>query len=346
MRIAAEGHRTATAPSRRPSEQRGHDHPRTTSTTSRADGRNTPGVDVPYGFDGAVTVTVGGRHDDARLRARAHRRRRKKRRSCSSRSAATFITSIAQRDLLRPRSGRQRGQRDRLDPDRFRQLWGFLGHEGSPFLRVSLLAAVALAGCTVQQTEAPPLTGSVRARADARRDGAARQHQPGRRIAVVDPGHRDRPGRQAADRACRCAWTWPSNGVAQDYGTLSARTRRDQRDGVATVVYTAPPSPAGGLFGTCQGLPGNCVQIVATASGTRLRRQRSPEMRDDPAGAAGRHSAACVDADRAVHVLTSRARGQCRSGVRRLGELFRAGGRARGLLTLEQCAHGVQLVLR
>jgi hypothetical protein len=26
----------------------------------RADGRNTPGVDVPYGFDGAATVTVGG----------------------------------------------------------------------------------------------------------------------------------------------------------------------------------------------------------------------------------------------------------------------------------------------
>lgn len=25
----------------------------------RADGRNTPGVDVPYGFDGAMTVTVG-----------------------------------------------------------------------------------------------------------------------------------------------------------------------------------------------------------------------------------------------------------------------------------------------
>lgn len=26
----------------------------------RADGRNTPGVDVPYGFDGAITTTVGG----------------------------------------------------------------------------------------------------------------------------------------------------------------------------------------------------------------------------------------------------------------------------------------------
>lgn len=26
----------------------------------RADGRNTPGIDVPYGFDGVVTATVGG----------------------------------------------------------------------------------------------------------------------------------------------------------------------------------------------------------------------------------------------------------------------------------------------
>jgi len=29
----------------------------------RADGRNTPGVDVPYAFDGAVTVTVAGEGD-------------------------------------------------------------------------------------------------------------------------------------------------------------------------------------------------------------------------------------------------------------------------------------------
>lgn len=27
---------------------------------ARSDGRNTPGLDVPYGFDGAMTVTVGG----------------------------------------------------------------------------------------------------------------------------------------------------------------------------------------------------------------------------------------------------------------------------------------------
>lgn len=29
-------------------------------TFRRADGRNTPGVDVPYGFDGGITVTVSG----------------------------------------------------------------------------------------------------------------------------------------------------------------------------------------------------------------------------------------------------------------------------------------------
>jgi hypothetical protein len=29
-------------------------------TFRRADGRNTPGVDVPYGFDGTFTITVGG----------------------------------------------------------------------------------------------------------------------------------------------------------------------------------------------------------------------------------------------------------------------------------------------
>jgi hypothetical protein len=32
---------------------------------TRADGRNTPGVDVPYGFDGAFTVTVGGAPTEA-----------------------------------------------------------------------------------------------------------------------------------------------------------------------------------------------------------------------------------------------------------------------------------------
>jgi PKD repeat protein len=35
-------------------------------------------------------------------------------------------------------------------------------------------------------------------------------------------------------------------------------------------VYTAPPSPANGVFGTCSGVPGNCVTIVATATSTNF----------------------------------------------------------------------------
>jgi len=60
------------------------------------------------------------------------------------------------------------------------------------------------------------------------------------------------------------------NGVSQDYGTLSARTVVTNNDGVASAVYTAPPSPVNGVFGTCSGLPGNCVSIVATATATNF----------------------------------------------------------------------------
>jgi PKD repeat protein len=56
-------------------------------------------------------------------------------------------------------------------------------------------------------------------------------------------------------------------GVGQDYGTLSARTVVTNSSGVAMVVYTAPPSPVAGIFGTCLGLPGNCVQVGATPTG-------------------------------------------------------------------------------
>src|SRR6185369_228130 len=41
--------------------------------------------------------------------------------------------------------------------------------------------------------------------------------------------------------------------------------------------YTAPPSPGNGQFGTCSGLPGNCVSIVATATGTNFT-TANPEL--------------------------------------------------------------------
>ena len=76
----------------------------------RSDGRNTPGVDVPYGFDGAATGTIGGRRRVAHLRARAGAgqargaaegaARRRRRDSCSRpspRSPSTGRTRTATR---------------------------------------------------------------------------------------------------------------------------------------------------------------------------------------------------------------------------------------------------------
>jgi PKD repeat protein len=58
------------------------------------------------------------------------------------------------------------------------------------------------------------------------------------------------------------------NGVPQDFGTLSARTVVTNADGIATVIYTAPPTPPGSQFGTCNGLSGTCIEIVATPTGS------------------------------------------------------------------------------
>lgn len=59
MHIALKDPGTAAAPSS-PTEVNAITITRYHVEYVRADGRNTPGVDVPYGFDGAVTVTVSG----------------------------------------------------------------------------------------------------------------------------------------------------------------------------------------------------------------------------------------------------------------------------------------------
>ena len=124
---------------------------------------------------------------------------RRRRRSCSSSTNPNIITTIADvtfygTDLVGNairRTGSMIG--------RIRQLWGFVGSwpRGSP--SSSSPALVALSGCTVHQTEraVAARSAAVDLRAVARHDGDARQHQPGRRVAVV--GRRDgaRPHRQA-----------------------------------------------------------------------------------------------------------------------------------------------------
>src|SRR5580765_3587211 len=132
------------------------------------------------------------------------------------------------------------------------------------------LACVLIAtGCTVKSSEAPPLTGpsglaltlNVNAIPDAiNQDGGS---QSSVKVTAIGPD-----GRGLAALPLRLDMV--VNGTAQDYGTLSARSIVTNSDGVATAVYTAPPSPASGVFGSCSGLPGNCVSIVATPTSTNF----------------------------------------------------------------------------
>jgi PKD repeat protein len=130
-------------------------------------------------------------------------------------------------------------------------------------------ASLAFAACTVKKTEQPPLSGpsefalslSMSATPDAiSYDGGS---QSAIRIAARGPD-----GRGIASLTMRVDTV--VNGVAQDFGTLSARTIVTGSDGVASVVYTAPRKPAGGNTGTCNGLPGTCVTVVATPSGSNF----------------------------------------------------------------------------
>jgi PKD repeat protein len=59
-------------------------------------------------------------------------------------------------------------------------------------------------------------------------------------------------------------------GVVQDFGQLSARSIVTGSDGSARVIYTAPVGPPDGNVGTCRGLPGTCVDVVATPTGTNF----------------------------------------------------------------------------
>ena len=87
----------------------------------RADGRNTPGVDVPYAFDGALTVTVTGNATAGFELVRVHREERG---AAGGRSARNFvvISTIAEVTFYgRDRAGRDVSVTARMG-DQFRQL--------------------------------------------------------------------------------------------------------------------------------------------------------------------------------------------------------------------------------
>src|SRR5262245_18172688 len=136
---------------------------------------------------------------------------------------------------------------------------------------VATLACLALTACTVHQTEAPPPAGpsdlAHSSRIEALPDamGLDGGSQSSIRITAIGPNGRPEAGvTYRVDMAVET-----SRGmIAQDFGSLSARTVVTGSDGIARVVYTAPPAPPNGIIGTCLGLPGSCVTIIATPTGT------------------------------------------------------------------------------
>ncbi len=151
----------------------------------------------------------------------------------------------------------------------------------STFTRRAAVAVVATAlaaatSCTVKNTETPALSGpsglaltlTVRAIPDSiSQDGGS---QSSVKVTAIGPD-----GKGVANQPIRVDMM--VNGVAVDYGSLSARTIVTGSDGVASVVYTAPPAPPNGVFTPCtstllaSSLPGSCVTIIASTTATNFQ---------------------------------------------------------------------------
>src|SRR5262245_29075604 len=128
------------------------------------------------------------------------------------------------------------------------------------------LACVSLTACTVHQAEVPAVSGpsnlafSTRMEATPDSINLDGGSQSSIRVFMIGPDGKGVVGQTyRVDTAV--------GGVVQDFGSLSARTIVTGNDGSARVTFTAPAAPPNANIGTCSGLPGICVQIVATPVG-------------------------------------------------------------------------------
>src|SRR5579871_6502827 len=132
-------------------------------------------------------------------------------------------------------------------------------------------AALSLAACTVHQTEAPPLSGpsslalsmTVSSSPQSITQNGADASVVTAKLYFTDPT----TGQTTPKANVPIRFDMSVNGVTADYGTLSARSVVTGSDGIARTTYTAPPMPSGGATGSgCNGVPGQCVNIVATTT--------------------------------------------------------------------------------
>jgi PKD repeat protein len=107
----------------------------------------------------------------------------------------------------------------------------------------TLVLIAAVAGCTTKDTPAPPLTGpsefALRLALQAVPDSIYQDGAAQAAIQIEATGADGRPVRALPLRI-----ETEVGGLLQDYGTLSARTVVTGEDGIARIVYTAPPRPA------------------------------------------------------------------------------------------------------
>ncbi len=143
---------------------------------------------------------------------------------------------------------------------------------------VAVLAAAlaATTSCTVKNSETPALSGpsglALTLRVSAIPDSISQDggSQSSVKVTAVGPD-----GKGVANQPIRVDMM--VNGVAVDYGSLSARTIVTGADGVASVIYTAPPAPPNGVYTPCastllaSSLPGSCVTIIASSTATNFQ---------------------------------------------------------------------------
>jgi PKD domain len=144
---------------------------------------------------------------------------------------------------------------------------------------LAALATIALAACTQQSAqEQPPLTGpsgpATSIRVTATPDTIAQDGSAVSTIAVTVL----KAGLPQANLEVRFDMT--VDGIATEFGTfLPGRTARTDASGLATVTYMSPPKAPVGRVQTCDGLPGTCVVILATPTGSDFEFSQHPSVR-------------------------------------------------------------------
>ena len=121
----------------------------------RADGRNTPGVDVPYGFDGAIRVTIQDSPTTFGFQL-VRNQAKDEAPLVFLRSNGAIVTTLAKITFFGRDQNRQRDQHCRRTHDQLRQFWGFSRPMKALKTLAAALATIALTACTQNSAQEQP----------------------------------------------------------------------------------------------------------------------------------------------------------------------------------------------